>query len=283
MKKILAYMAVLAVIYFWLFIPAEDTHTETVSPAEETLQTVESPKAEEPKTPQVESDDIGFKPPENFILATKVRDDYKFYLDTSSVKIKTDTENLKEWSQDGLVYVKYDNKTYNVSYNFRWEDSNDGIRKIDNIVAAKFDPILGWLFDKSWACAFGKEYSGKMIDVFITYPHKDTLVLNWDGVDYFVKANTLNYGFGNFNVINDFSCDVTYNGEFHNFDFSSRGGVVLKINGVNYGYGAPDLEDAKSKFVHEIFNAICSKVIYKYYTDSLSINAITFVEENTDS
>ena len=96
--------------------------------------------------------------------------------------------------------------------------------------------------------------------------------MNWDGVDYIVKADSLNYEFGNFSVINYFSCDVAYNGEVHNFDFSSRGGVSLTIDGVSYGYGALGLEDAKCKFVHEIFNSICSKVIYKYYTDSPSID-----------
>ena len=281
-KKILACLFVTAVIYFLLSDSeesAESTQTATESQTAETVNSAENVKVEEPKTPKVEKAEDTFKPPENFILATKVRDAYQFYLDTSSVKIKTDTEKLKEWSQDGLVYTKYDNKTYNVSYNFRWEDLPDGVRRIDNIVAAKFDPILDLLFDKSWVCAFGKEYSGKMIDDFITYPYQDTLVLTWDGVDYFVKANSLDYSFGNFNVINYFSCDVAYNGEVHNFDFSSRGGVSLSIDGVGYGYGAPGLEDAKSKFVGEIYDAICYKIIRKYYTDSLSIQAITFVEE----
>ena len=133
--------------------------TNTITP----VTNVEKKTAEKnPAT--VETEKTDFKPPEKFILAQTIKDNYKFYLDTSSVKIKTDTATLKEWSQGGLVYVKYDNKTYNVNYNFRWKDSADGVRRIDNIVAAKFDPIFGWLFMKSWECAFGKEYSGKTVD-----------------------------------------------------------------------------------------------------------------------
>ena len=185
------------------------------STSTENSTSVETDKTAEKNPAPVETEKTDFKPPENFVLAQAIKDDYKFYLDTSSVKIKTDTATLKEWSQGGLVYVKYDNKTHNVNYNFRWKDSADGVRRIDNIVAAKFDPIFGWLFMKSWECAFGKEYSGKTVDIYLTYPYKDTWVLNWEGVDYVVKANTLDYPFGNVNVINDFSCDVTYNGEFH--------------------------------------------------------------------
>ena len=62
-------------------------------------------------------------------------------------------------------------------------------------------------------------------------------------------------------------------------NFTSRGGVSLSIDGVGYGYGYYGAETSKEKFVDEIYNAICSKVIYKYYTDNLSLQAITFVEE----
>ena len=112
-----------------------------------------------------------------------------------------------------------------------------------------------------------------MVDVYITYPEKDTWVLNWEGVDYFVKAHSLNFAVGNPVAINYFSCDVAYNGEIYNFDFVAKGLTVLSIDGGRF------VDSQESKFVDEIYGAICYRVIHQYSEESLSIQARTFDEE----
>lgn len=262
-----------------IFLPVVLLPTPTDKTSQETDKTSNDNVA--PAVAEADKkDDDDFKPPENFVLASEIETRYrKYYFDPSSVKITINKDTLKEWSQDWLIYDKHSKKTFKVNYNFCWDDPEDVTRIIDKITAVKFDNILGWFFMKSWESAFHEEYSGKMVDIYITYPEQDTWVLNWEGVDYFVKAHSLNYAVGNPIVINDFSYDVAYNGEIHKFNFDSRGGTILKIDGVNYGYGYYGAETSKGQFVHEIFNAICSKVIRQYIKENLSIQARTFVEE----
>jgi len=203
-------------------------------------------------------------------------DDYfECYLDTASVNVIADTETSKEWSQDVLIYRKYTKEAVTKSYHFTWDAVEQNFFDNKNLVAIKKSPILTSIFKKSWQCAFNKKFPANAKGIcYTTYPHADTLVFNWKGTDYFVKADSLDYVEENLEVAPNFSCDVMRNGVVKHYDFDARGLAVLTVDGKTYA------DSHQSKFVSEIYDAICQKLIHKFYNDNLSIQVKTLKDDS---
>ncbi len=89
-------------------------------------------------------------------------------------------------------------------------------------------------------------------------PEQDTWVLNWEGVDYYVMAGTLEYNedYG-IDVPLNFSCDVLRNGEIRHYDFEAigNGGAKLFVDGELYG------TSMHSKFVRQIEMEIAKLIV----------------------
>ena len=268
MKKFLkgCLLIVLSFVSLFMFLVTvailKDDSTST-----ENSTSVETDKTAEKNPAPVETKKTAFKPSENFILARN-DDYYECYLDTSSVNIIADTETAKEWSQDVLIYRKYTKEAVTVSYHFTWDEVTQNFTDTENFVAIKNSPILTSIFKKSWQCAFNKKIPAVGI-CYTTYPHTDTLVLNWKGTDYFVKANSLNYFPDNLETSQSYSCDVVRDGVVKHYDFNARGVAILTVDGKTYA------DSSQNKFVDEVYSAICDKLIHNFYSDNLSIQVKT--------
>ena len=84
-------------------------------------------------------------------------------------------------------------------------------------------------------------------------PAEDTWVLNWEGVDYYVVAGTLEYNkdYG-IDVPLDIRCDILRDGQIRHYEFVSvgNGGSKLFVDGELYG------TSMQSKFIRTIEIAI---------------------------
>lgn len=98
-----------------------------------------------------------------------------------------------------------------------------------------------------------------------------TFVLTWEGTDYFVKEDSLDYMPGHPDVAPEFSCLIAHNDEVHHYRFLAKGLTVLYIDGELYGDssgtyfvdGKISGGSQKSRFIAELYESICNKIIHR--------------------
>ena len=96
-------------------------------------------------------------------------------------------------------------------------------------------------------------------------------VLTWEGTDYFVKEDSLEYIPGHPDVAPEFTCLIAYNDEVYHYRFLAKRLTVLYIDGELYGDsseshfvdGKISGGSQKSRFIAELYEAICNKIIYR--------------------